>query len=989
MEACGETEASLARSHSSKASRHRQVLEDSQPGAVDGCLTCPTGRRRPPKVAAPLRPSLAADVQFLQEELARARERERHLHIELARLRKKTEPTEEVHDLIEEFRSRGVAELMYDKRQLFDAGLEEAIGQARFPLFQAMEDEHWNESDSSVEFGMGMTKARRVSGLGEEKTTSQIEWAFVVHGPAGLDMLDIAEYPGGSSRTHVPLSDFRNHPELMNINEVLQDHPDMEEMTEVEILALRLMTGPMNQKYIIALRGGLLNAEPFRTAGEGLDQCEAFESINIGNRYTTTLHVLKSALVKIGRGGQGNHMDVAFHCITGVPPKDFLEETDGVRGGTVRAYRKVYTDLDSALTCSAACDTQTGKTNDCVTIYEYRCGLDRPGSVKWISQSPYEGPGEILYFPPLTFWQVESYRREDLRLFVEVRPLISEAGKTVGKLRDKAQVPFRVEVGDAQRDLQSVIREFVAREGQFNAEKEVASTTLATAVSAGSIHLDVEDASCIKKWQTIEIVTGWSSESCVVCAISPITTNRPLEYSHPAGSTVTVKALSKFEDGKLIAGRPEMAALGIAKQLRVEDKVLWNGQGVGLQAMAGEILLKGLAHDLECFQYVVSEKVGSNPKQWPHAGNRVMDKFYDESVQDARAGQTIDYFVDHKRSRDAGLLKEHVVALRLYTTAAFSTINGPLREIGDDKEPHPFPVTVAYLQDGIKRLRALQAKASTTLTKVADQTKQLTVTSHLGFLVGDLVAVTFGSCTESGTIESFDPVDPVMILETPLRNTYPVDSQVAKFEKKHIVIFDTSDGGVVELRRGVNSEGMSTVSMHEDGIFKAEELAVDRGLEVAKSVGILKENQDGYCEFRFGNERRRVSVQGAELDNLSKRIELLKVSSNAVDFWRGMRNVDLTSEFRESGGTELAPMSTSSILDVALGYSNNAERRLLIKVATDSFMDRGADIQYLSAFPNEAEFLYPPMTFLQPTGKEEKVEVDGVTFTILEVSSKL
>jgi hypothetical protein len=961
------------------------VLEDSQ--VPNGGVTVPIGRSKWPKIA-PERLSSSWEVHFLHEELARARQREMHLHRELARLRKNIAPTEEIHELIDEFQRRGVEELMYDKRQLFDAGLEAAIGQPRFPLFQAMEDEHWNESDSTVEFVMGMTKARRVSGFGEEKTTSQIEWAFVVHGPAGLDMLEIAEYPGGSSRTHVPLSEFRKHPDLMCINTVLESHPDMDEMTEVEILALRLFTGPMNQKYIISLRGGLLNAEPFRTAGEGLDVFEAFESINLRNRYTTTLHVLKSALVKIGRG-QANHLDVAFHCITGIPPKDFLEETDGVRGGTVRAYRKVSTDLDSALTFSAACDSQTGTTNDCVTIYEYRCGLDRPGSVEWISQYPYEGPGEILYFPPLTFWQVESFRREGLHLFVEVRPLISEASKTVGKLRDKAKVPFQVEVGDAQRDLQSVIREFVAHEGQFNAEKEVVATTLATAVSAGSTHLDIVDAICIKKWQTIEIVGDEGSESSVVCATSPITVTRPLEYSHPAGSTVTVKALSKFEDGKLIAGRPEMAALGIAKQLRVEDKVLWNGQGVGLQAMAGEILLKGLADDLECFQYVVSEKVGSNPKQWPHAGNRVMDKFYHESFQDARAGQTIDYFVEHKRSRDAGLLKEHVVALRLYTTAAFSTINGPLREIGDDKEPHPFPVTVAYLQDGIKRLRALQAKASTTLTEVADQTKRLTVTSHVGFLVGDLVAVTSGSCTESGTIESFDPVDPVMILEAPLRNTYPVDSQVAKFEKKHIVTFDTSDGCVVELRRGVNSEGMSIVSMHEDGIFKAEELAVDRGLEVAKCVGILKENQDECYEFRFGDERRRLSVQGAELDNLSKRIELLKVSSNAVDFWRGMRNVDLTSEFRESGGTELAPMSTSSILDVALGYSNNAERRLLMKVATDSFMDRGADIQYLSAFPNEAEFLYPPMTFLQPTGKEEQMEVDGVTFTILEVSSKL
>ena len=51
-------------------------------------------------------------------------------------------------------------------------------------------------------------------------------------------------------------------------------------------------------------------------------------------------------------------------------------------------------------------------------------------------------------------------------------------------------------------------------------------------------------------------------------------------------------------------------------------------------------------------------------------------------------------------------------------------------------------------------------------------------------------------------------------------------------------------------------------------------------------------------------------------------------------------------------------------------------------------MDRGADLSYLSAFPAEAEFLYPPLTFLAPTGQREEVSVEGVTFTVVEVSPR-
>lgn len=84
----------------------------------------------------------------------------------------------------------------------------------------------------------------------------------------------------------------------------------------------------------------------------------------------------------------------------------------------------------------------------------------------------------------------------------------------------------------------------------------------------------------------------------------------------------------------------------------------------------------------------------------------------------------------------AGLQEAHVLALRLYTTAVFKNINGPLRRASPGAEPpaadvgvistttpapsgpspadgdaaaHPYPATVAFLSEGIKKLRKVDS----------------------------------------------------------------------------------------------------------------------------------------------------------------------------------------------------------------------------------------------------------------------------------------
>jgi hypothetical protein len=61
-------------------------------------------------------------------------------------------------------------------------------------------------------------------------------------------------------------------------------------------------------------------------------------------------------------------------------------------------------------------------------------------------------------------------------------------------------------------------------------------------------------------------------------------------------------------------------------------------------------------------------------------------------------------------------------------------------------------------------------------------------------------------------------------------------------------------------------------------------------------------------------------------------------------------------------------MSTTTDLRVALAYSLSPHS-LIFKIRTNGFMQRGADLQYLSAFPGEKELLFPPLTYLRPTDK--------------------
>ena len=104
-----------------------------------------------------------------------------------------------------------------------------------------------------------------------------------------------------------------------------------------------------------------------------------------------------------------------------------------------------------------------------------------------------------------------------------------------------------------------------------------------------------------------------------------------------------------------------------------------------------------------------------------------------------------------------------------------------------------------------------------------------------------------------------------------------------------------------------------------------------------------------------------------------------------VNLWRGVKNMAVPKEFLLQGGVETGAMSTSRELKTALFYSHS-DCSVIFKIVTRSFMERGADVAWLSAFPGEKEVLFPPLTYLSPTGRTQKV---GDRFTIVEVTPRL
>ena len=237
-------------------------------------------------------------------------------------------------------------------------------------------------------------------------------------------------------------------------------------------------------------------------------------------------------------------------------------------------------------------------------------------------------------------------------------------------------------------------------------------------------------------------------------------------------------------------------------------------------------------------------------------------RFPNGSIDEGHApGLSLDDFYNHENSKNARLTKAHVLALRIYSTAGYESLNNPLRTQGTNAgasrrrrltKPHPFPVTLHYLDDAIKKLRSLN---------------------------------------------------------------------------------DGQDEKLHYLWRGLRDTKIDSVRLPAAG---------------------------------KGSRDRAGSLAEAVLSS----------------------QVSIGTNFR---GTEFAPMSTTTSLEVALKYSvpGASHSSILMQINTRTFLDRGADLSYLSAFPREREFLYPPLTYLEAVDDFTLVTDNNEQFRVLRVNATM
>ncbi|KOO36153.1 hypothetical protein Ctob_009550, partial [Chrysochromulina tobinii] len=283
----------------------------------------------------------------------------------------------------------------------------------------------------------------------------------------GADDADEKKSPRRARRQIILLKKYDD--KVNEVNAQLREK-DLDPLIQEELIAARLYTGPMYSKYnevlrvIGMLRGGESD-EQQRHSSEELskklkeqqdeDEKKAREkeaaqkenpstdvqknralTMNLddvsitghtfGNLYTTTLHVINSAVLKLGKLAkvQMVYRGIAHRTM---PKKMRNKGMDNARGGIEYGFSSASTKFEEARRYATKDNTTTPM------ILEITQGLiDRGADLKWLSQYPHEA--EVL-FPPLTGLEFLKFRVDEYGLLIwTVRPSVNLHSLTIEKV---------------------------------------------------------------------------------------------------------------------------------------------------------------------------------------------------------------------------------------------------------------------------------------------------------------------------------------------------------------------------------------------------------------------------------------------------------------------------------------------------------------------------------------------------------------------------
>ncbi|KAL1495719.1 hypothetical protein AB1Y20_016582 [Prymnesium parvum] len=301
--------------------------------------------------------------------------------------------------LADKFVLRPAEGVLCTRPQLFFSGLDGGLGATEsIETMPAMEREHTALADARESF----------LGSYETRTTSAIEWWFVVDPANGLRTLGLSEWPADAAapahhqqaRQPRPLADFT--PPMRDTAQRLAA-VDCTPLVRDDLIAARLYTGPMYTKYKVA-------SIAVRSPDAAL--AAEFGRLCHGNRYTATLHRLNCALLKLGRI---QRLAPVYRCLAGgVLPQPFREMSETLSHGCIEMGLMSATE-DWNAAAQGAAPAAAGQPS---FVLEIEQGLvDRGASLQWLSQYPNEAE---VAFPPLTALKVVSSRVEGAVVLVKV-----------------------------------------------------------------------------------------------------------------------------------------------------------------------------------------------------------------------------------------------------------------------------------------------------------------------------------------------------------------------------------------------------------------------------------------------------------------------------------------------------------------------------------------------------------------------------------------
>jgi hypothetical protein len=323
------------------------------------------------------------------------------------------------------------------------------IGEPSKDVGEAMRREH-----CEVHSGFGASDVELVSDNYSVRFTPRGEYDFVAIGnqalPAGYDP-DGAKLP---DRAPIRIASLlaQAFPRIRasmvkldcDMSVLTQDAWDALQITQEELIALRLYTGPMFKVYNTILRamatGGII---PSYMTGGGQ---------NVRGYYTTTLHAINSGVIKLSRLQPAA---VVYRGIKGMKlPKAFaVTNAHNFRGGVEYGFLSTTLDKEVALQYARGGDNSGKRNKTPGLLFEIRMGMvDRGALLSWLSQYPKE---EEILFPPLTGLEVLGEFIDGATLCTRMRANINLQSKTIEELLAVRKRHFMEMLQLVQRDLRA------------------------------------------------------------------------------------------------------------------------------------------------------------------------------------------------------------------------------------------------------------------------------------------------------------------------------------------------------------------------------------------------------------------------------------------------------------------------------------------------------------------------------------------------------